>query len=482
MMETKSATRWWRLPLAVLFAGVLLPLFGITAHTSASGGNEAAAAQARQQAAEQSDDGGDHGDDSDEFKGRVEDKPDEASLIGLWTISGKVYNVTDQTEIEQKFGAFVEATDEHPGTCVIGEMSSDGTYVRELRSKRDVVCKNLHGDDGDDDDQAHGKVYGKLAIIPDGLKGEWYIEGLEDKPFIADDDTEFDQKNGSFEEGGYVKIEFVVLQDGTFLAKEIKSVNVAHEDDDDGPGHGQDDEIGHHAVAFGPIGGLPGGLAGPGMWTIGGITYNVKSSTDLDPQHGAFAQGTNVRVKYFVDDNGSRVATHIKSMPPAAGGYDPWNLKLAGFVTEMPDTKVTFVGEWVVGGVTVVADENSRFEEEDGTFVLNAFVEVKYHMDGSTRRIVEMEAHVMPGGGGDNHIGKVERMDDSMAGADTSAASAWRIGGRDYVVSDITMVGNAAPGDTVLVNSYTDTGGGQVATRITAVTLDNLLFLPAASR
>jgi hypothetical protein len=471
MMVSKSAIRWWHLSLAVLFAGVLLPLFGITAHASAVGWSGAAAVQAGQPAAEQSDEDGEPGDarnGGNEFKGRVQAMPAENELVGAWTISGKVYNVTAQTEIKQKFGAFVAATDENPGTCVVGKMSADGTYIRELESQRAVVCKNLHGDDSDD--QAHGEVYGKLAVIPDGFKGEWYLEGLEDKPFIANDDTELDEKNGPFEPGEYVKIEFVVLQDGTFLAKEIKSVNVAHDDDN---GHGRG-EIEHQAVAFGVIGGLPGGMAGPGVWTIGGITYNVTSLTVLDPHHGAFVQGMNVRVKYYVDEDGSRVAKHIKSMPPAAGGYAPWDLKLVGFITELPDTTVTFVGTWVVGGVSLVADENSKFDEDDPTLIKGAYVKVKYRLVGETRLIVEMKTRVMPGGGDDNHIGKVEQMDDSMA--------TWRIGGHNYVVTDATLVGNVATGDTVLVNSYTDAAGAQVATRIIDVTLDNLLFLPAAYR
>jgi hypothetical protein len=73
-------------------------------------------------------------------------------------------------------------------------------------------------------------------------------------------------------------------------------------------------------------------------------------------------------------------------------------------------------------------------------------------------------------------------MDDSLAAAGAAATTTWQIGGREYVVTDATMVGNVATGDTVLVNSYTDATGAQAATRISDVTLDNLLFLPAASR
>ena len=347
----------------------------------------------------------------------------------------------------------------------------------------ELVCKPGSDDNGGSGgSEGRGELYAKLDKFPPELIGNWVIGSLT---FKADANTEFNEKNGPFTLEEFVKVEFVILQDGTFLAKEIKTVGVAHDDDDDGPGHshGHDrDDIEHQAVAFGVIDSLPA-ESGEGVWQIGGVTYTVTISTQLEAQHGLFEQDRNVRVKYWVDEFGNRVAKHIKSMPPAAGGNPQGVLKLVGFVTDMPDEADGFIGEWTVGNVVLVADQSSKFDEEDGMLAVDAFVEVKYRKDGTTLRIVEMETHVMPGGGDDDHIGKVERMDESMAAAGAAAATAtWRIGGNDYVVTDATMVGNVAAGDTVLVNSYTDASGAQVATRINDVTLDNLLFLPTASR
>jgi hypothetical protein len=415
------------------------------------------------------DDNGD--DDGREFKGTVEMTP-TGSLVGLWTISGEVYTVTERTEIKQKFGRI------EIGSCVKGELSSDGTYVRELQSKRDVVCKHSDDDGGDDNGAGRGELYAKLVSFPAGLIGDWVIGNIT---FKADANTEFDQRRGAFTADEFVKVEFVILQDGTFLAKEIKTVGVP-KDDDDGPGHGHgDDDIEHHAVAFGIINSLPASGT-EGLWQVGGVTYTVNITTELEARHGTFELGRNVRVKYWVDDAGTRIAKQIKSMPPAAGGNPQGVLKLVGFVDAMPADD--FVGEWSVGGVILMADAASKFEEDDGFLAVGAFVEVKYRLDGSTRRILEMETHVMPGGGDDDHIGRVERMDDSLAAADADGvlASTWRIGGRDYVVTDATMLGSVAEGDTVLVNSYQDATGAQVATRIIDVTLDNLIFLPAAAK
>jgi hypothetical protein len=321
-------------------------------------------------------------------------------------------------------------------------------------------------------------MYAKIDSFPEGLIGDWVIGNITIK---ADANTEFEQERGEFAVDQFVKVEFTILDDGTFLAKEIKTVGQADDDDDDRPGHGDDDDIEHHAVAFGVINTLPA-EGGAGEWQIGGITYTVTAETELEARHGAFEVGRNVRVKYTSDDAGSRTAWQIKSMPPAAGGNPEGLLKLVGFVEAMPADG--FVGEWSIGGVLFVADAGSKFEEEDGLIAVGAFVEVKYRLESGVRRILEMESHVMPGAGDDDHIGEVEQMDDSLAAAEMSGSSAtsWRIGGRTYVVTDATLVGSIAAGDTVLVNSYTDAAGAQVATRISDVALDNMIFLPAASR
>ena len=235
-------------------------------------------------------------------------------------------------------------------------------------------------------------------------------------------------------------------------------------------------------MAFGVIDTVPDD-GSEGVWKIGGITYTVTISTELETRNGDLEVGQNVRVKYWIDENSNRVAKQIKSMPPAAGGNPQGEPRVVGFVEAMPQDADGFIGDWTVAGVELVADANSKFDEEDGVIDLGTFVKVKYRMDGTTRVIVEMESHVMPGGGDNDHIGECQSMDDNAtAAAVGAAATTWQIGGRSYVVTDATMVGSVAVGDTVLVNSYTDASGAQVATRITNVTLDNLLFLPAAAR
>jgi len=412
-------------------------------------------------------------------RGLIVTMPEGGSLIGDWKIDDKTYTTTQQTEFDQTAALFA------PGVCVKVQLQPETTTVLELDSEPAGDCNGSGDDNGDDNGGAgRGELYAKLVTFPTGLIGDWVIGSLT---FKADATTEFNQENGQFATGEFVMVEFVVLQDNSMLAKEIKTVAVAHDDDenDDGPGHGHGhgrDDIEHQAVAFGVVDSLPDG-SGEGVWQIGGITYTVTISTELEARHGAIKANRNVRVKYWLEEFGNRVAKEIKSMPPAAGGNPQGELKLVGFVKTKPASG--FVGNWTVAGVDLIADASSKFNEEDGLIDVGTFVEVKYRKESSSRIIDEMEARVMPGGGDDNHIGEVEQMDDSVAAASTAitaATASWLIGGRNYVVTDATMVGNIATGDTVLVNSYTDASGAQLATRISDVTLDNFLFMPAASR
>lgn len=414
---------------------------------------------------------GDDDDDDDDdnngvaFRGIVEITP-TGTLTGLWTIGGQVYTVTEQTQFRQKYGPVVL------GACVKGVLTADGAYVRKLQSTRRAICGGNGG--GDDNAIGRGELYAPLVRFPADLTGgEWVVGGLT---FAVDANTEFDQRRGAFTVNGYVKVEFVILRDGTFLAKEIKTVGAPRDDDDDDDDAGRGD-IARQGVVYATIDSLPAG-GGEGVWSVGGVTFTVNLTTELEARSGAFEVGRSVRVRYQVDDAGERSARQIKTLPDSS---TPGVFKLVGFVSAMPASG--FSGGWTIGGVGLVADDASRFDEDDGMLAPGAFVEVKYELDGAARRIVALETHVMPGGGDHDHIGRLERRGDSLAAsADGTQAASWRIGGSEYVVTDATLLGNVAEGDMVLVNSYPDAAGAQVATRISVVTLDNMLFLPAASK
>ena len=61
-----------------------------------------------------------------------------------------------------------------------------------------------------------------------------------------------------------------------------------------------------------------GGLIAAGVqqesWTVGGVAYRVPVSTNLDDRVAPFAEGAWVTVNSFVDKEGIRTATQIRSV------------------------------------------------------------------------------------------------------------------------------------------------------------------------
>lgn len=408
-------------------------------------------------------------DDGNEIYGIVEAMP-MSGTVGVWVVSGMQYTVTEQSEVKTEYGAF------EVGKCVkIHLVPGTTDMVRELETERSYKCSG--GDDDSNDGIptiGKGELYGELMSFPDpasgSLTGTWVVGTLT---FSATERTEFSTKKGEFVVGGIVKVEFVILQDGTFLAREIKTAMAKHEDDDDD--HDSDRKEGH---AYGMIEQLPeSGLIG--TWIVAGVEYSVTERTKLHEEHGTFAISETVKIEFKVDSNGLRVAKEIELKSKSR--HENEDAKFVGFIDRMPETG--FVGLWVVNGVEFSGTLKSKFEEDHGSFVVGAFVKVEYKTVDGVNLIHEMETEVPPGAGDDDTVGKIESMDDNPTAAAVSVNATWVVDGKSFVVTPSTRVsGGLAMSDTVWVNSYTATDGSQVATRIASVNLDNSLFLPAMSR
>ncbi len=417
------------------------------------------------------------GNDDDDDEGRelygiVEAMP-EGSLVGVWTVNSQQYTVTDQSELKAEYGAF------DIGRCVkIHLVAGSADTVREMETERSYKCQN-GGDDDDDDTPpegviGRGEMYGELISFPEGLVGLWEVGTLT---FTTTADTEFKTANGDFAVGTIVKVEFYILQDGTFLAREIKTAVADWNDDDDDD---NDDDSGRdEGHAFGVIEQLPAdGLIG--AWIVSGVQYSVTERTELRSRGGTFAISETVKIEFKTDSSGERIAREIKlKFPQGTPGND--EATLVGFVDSMPASG--FTGLWIVNGVEFTATAQSKFKEDDGVFTVGAFVKVEYRTVDGQRIVHEMETKVPPGAGDDNHVGQVEAMDDSLMAAGALVNTTWVIGGRSFVVTPSTRVdGSLTPSDTAWVNSYTATDGTQVATRVEGLLLDNFLYLPVTQR
>ena len=349
-----------------------------------------------------------------------------------------------------------------------------------METERSYKCSG-----GDDDDSdgftgiGKGEIYGELTSFPDpasgSLAGTWVVGTLT---FSATERTEFSTKNGDFVVGGIVKVEFVILQDGTFVAREIKTAIARHDDDDDGDDdHGRDHDEGH---AFGEIEQLPDGSL-IGTWIVAGVEYSVTERTELPQRCQQLRQSASTsRLSSRWTANGVRVAKEIK-ITDKSGDQGSEEDKFVGFIDSMPEAG--FVGLWVVNSVEFSGTMSSKFKEDHGSFAVGAYVKVEYRTIDGVNVIHEMETEVPPGAGDDDTVGKIESMDDNPTAAAVSANATWVVDGKSFVVTPSTRVSSAlTTTDTVWVNSYAAADGSQVATRIVGVTLDNSLFLPVMRR
>jgi hypothetical protein len=416
--------------------------------------------------------GGGGGDDGAEVYGLIESMP-VSGTIGAWTVSSKVYTVTAQSELKTEYGAF------DIGRCVkIHLVTGTTDTVREMETERSYKCGG-GSDDGSTPPAGvigRGELYGELKSFPPELVGIWEVGTLT---FTANITTEFKTRNGEFTVGKIVKVEFYILQDGSFLAREIKTaLPVWGDDDDDNGGHhgGHDHDRGH---AFGKIEQLPAsGLIG--TWVVAGVPYTVTEQTELRAKGGTFAISETVKIEFKLDSSGGRVATEIKlKFPQGAPGDE--DATFVGFVDSMPESG--YIGLWVVSGTEFSGTVSSKFKEDHGAFTQGAYVKVEYRTVNGVNVIHEMETAVPPGAGDDDHLGKVESMDDNVLAAGAAATSTWVVGGRSFVVTAATRVDGAlAASDTAWVNSYVAADGTQVATLIQGVTINNFVYLPAMQR
>lgn len=147
-----------------------------------------------------------------------------------------------------------------------------------------------------------------------------------------------------------------------------------------------------------------------------------------------------------------------------------------GIITAFPSS---LIGTWQVGGMTFVADQNTKFEQEGAPFAVGLTVEVEYVVQDGINIATEIESD-------DNYInanqtpnvGVITQM-GGVSAASAGNSSAWVIGGSTYQVSANTQLnGTLAIGMQAAVNSYVDANGVPNASRISGLTMDNHIYLP----
>ncbi|NJP04344.1 MAG: hypothetical protein HC837_01280 [Chloroflexaceae bacterium] len=206
--------------------------------------------------------------------GPVESLPETDDLTGAWQIAGGSYVVNDATHLVRTAGDEFEV-----GSCVEAYFYSDETGVftaRRIRLTGDDECSaTIYGD-------GISRFFGFVEQVPpDGYIGTWVVNG---ETFEAIAASEFDDERGSFTEGSFVEVRYVI-DDGVKTIRKMK--------------------------AFVPPGGGDTIIRGRlkfhdrlqqttnDQWTIvtaqgNEETITISSSTMLDDSNGAFEEGQTV--------------------------------------------------------------------------------------------------------------------------------------------------------------------------------------------
>ncbi len=267
------------------------------------------------------------------FRGIVISRP--TGIVGTWVVGVRSFVANSNTELSEEEGTLAVG-----GCAKVRFISSNGVDVAdEIDSESADDCKiaGTPSPNPTRDSREDSKVFAKVDALPAApYTGTWSIGGVE---YVANGATEFKQEDGAFAVGVCVKAEFLNAN-GINVLKEVESEQTSKcEDNLSGSQR-------NNFKAYGVIDVFTTTV--PNNWVVSGITYTVNISTDLKQEHGPFAIGTFVEVKYVVSDT-VRTATKIEShVAPGRGSDDR-----VGTLNSRPSDDW---GIWVINGVSYQGD------------------------------------------------------------------------------------------------------------------------------
>jgi hypothetical protein len=307
--------------------------------------------------------------DNDESKVRgVVDRLPDSGLTGTWVIDGVEYLAGGSTDFEQNGGPFVV------GACVEVELhaSGDPAVIDEIETEELGHCQGTPTStpEATGTPDAEDEIYGRIDSFPASLVGSWIVNGTT---YAADSNSEFEQEHGPFAADVCVKIHV----DTSMFPPAVLEVETEHEYR---CGNGSTPPATPEAEMFGAIQSFPDGLVG--KWNIGGKTLSADSGTEFDQEHVSFGIDVTVKVHFITQDDGTHYAREIETKfqtdsddDDGDGEFEGAEGHSYGVISGLPDS---LIGEWIVGGIVYSATEQTRFEEEDGEFAIDAQVKLEY--------------------------------------------------------------------------------------------------------
>ena len=167
-----------------------------------------------------------------------------------------------------------------------------------------------------------------------------------------------------------------------------------------------------------------------GEWIVDGISYTADSLTIFSEEHGPFASGACVEVKYIEDNPGGgyrALKIETEYGYKCESSQDPLS-EASGVVVSFPKD---LVGTWVVDTTTYTATDNTRFEQEEGPFFVGGCVEVKYISESHVAiEIATTEAEECGGEGEEHFYGFIEEAPDPITATITNT---WVISGMKFI-------------------------------------------------
>ncbi len=306
---------------------------------------------------------------TNEFRGKLIARPE--GLLGEWTIGEKVFIATNTTEFKSENGDLVV------GACLkVHYATLQGTNIaREIESEESSDCargtqpKPRRGDD----ERRDSKVFALVEALPAApYIGEWKIGGVT---YQANSQTRLKLEHGVLDVGACVRAEFAVMNGVNVLSRvDVKEIYKCN-----GKEAGEPSKL---PKAYGVIDVFT--TTKPSTWVVSGITYTVPATASLEAEHGPFAVGAFVEVKYVIDGD-TRVALKIETHVAPNKGEGNETGKLTGRPSDD-------WGTWVINGQSYIGDAAIKVDLDDATArvasataVTGQRVMVNYYTSGGVR-------------------------------------------------------------------------------------------------
>lgn len=141
-----------------------------------------------------------------------------------------------------------------------------------------------------------------------------------------------------------------------------------------------------------------------GTWVVGGRAFVADANTEFDVDEGPLVVGACAKVRYFTQ-GGLDIADEIDSEPPQDCGLSgtpspapsatptpsatPVRSEHRGLIESRP---LGLLGEWRIGGLVFIADNNTEFEFDEGPLTVGSCAKVHFFVVNGQRIAREIDA------------------------------------------------------------------------------------------